>query len=457
MTHSAQGAALLFRSTVYATCSACHNGTAGGQNRNVFRSSEVLTSGAVNNNTLRQGSGVQAAVAGTFNVNASYNPSIHNVSGAMTFAAAPGGNLVGTKWDGSAESVHKGEWDSTFSCTNCHNPHGSYSYRYLHYNPNRVASRPTHEGGLRKTDLTVQEDAGYLYAYSGATKVTGPWVYGYVSRTDTSTNYFIVTDTRGADGLGTGNLLNSFSVYYADAKFKWIPTATKPALTQDDIAALRVEVSPVLVVTAPTVIATDATANAGKIVYTTNGQNYNFFCASCHTDYERSLTTQTAFGKDPVTGGSAAANQTGIFSKAHRHTTWRGANGGMEIIAKSGNSDNMICVSCHFAHGADYSMMKTADEIVIGVAAKDIDAGAAWTQNLRNHQGNVYTSGATYLTDNSDANASSAMKRYTNMSVCYKCHTTSHAETLKNTSFYWTQYNEITNVWHKYNPAGQYK
>ena len=45
------------------------------------------------------------------------------------------------------------------------------------------------------------------------------------------------------------------------------------------------------------------------------------------------------------------------------------------------------------------------------------------------------TAGATaYLLDK---NPSSALKRYTNMAVCWGCHTSSHADQFKNSGSYW--------------------
>jgi len=109
------------------------------------------------------------------------------------------------------------------------------------------------------------------------------------------------------------------------------------------------------------------------------------YCASCHVDYLAKSGTAT-----------------GTFSSAYRHTT---------------TSDSYTCVRCHYSHGTDVEVMmdahgeKTTDLVADGTFAT-IEAANAYMV---------------------DKNPSSALKRYTNMSVCWGCHTDSKAEQLKNT------------------------
>ena len=112
--------------------------------------------------------------------------------------------------------------------------------------------------------------------------------------------------------------------------------------------------------------------------YDTDGLAISTFCAACHTDYL-------------VKSGSAA----GVWSKAFRHTT---------------NSPDITCLKCHFAHGSDVTVILDTQDRDITRAANELFGGPS----------NQATIDATaYLLD---MNPSSVLKRYTNTSVCRKCH-----------------------------------
>ena len=471
MTHTAAGAQLLFRAGVYATCSACHDGS-GVPFLNVFKPSTALaTTGATTLNIATN------RVSGTFGVDPAKNASVHMVAGSLSIAAAPGGNRLGTRHDGSPESgLHvsrQGDWGATFTCASCHAPHGSYSYRLMHYNPNRIANRDAANGGTRLDNLqiiTINDPVhGDVFTFSTdgtvAGRVRGPWLYGYdgtFAERTTIGNYLTIVRPQpdwatfnwngitAAQVLATGN-----SPATAGWKFNFKEGYFKAT---EDLTGARAQIAPALVVSPPVtnvnkdnpaVIAANQawmrplintsnidpvtgfdegyTVQTGQIVVYPNGRNYNFYCAACHTDYERALTTRVAFGQGDtydnngniivVGTGVNAASQTGIYSKAHRHTTWRGATSyrTMEVVGVNdgaGANGNMMCISCHFVHGTDSSIMKTADEKVIGNELAVLEASG-------------------------DVNTSSAIKRYTNMASCWKCHTNSHAKMLKNNDGYW--------------------
>ena len=148
----------------------------------------------------------------------------------------------------------------------------------------------------------------------------------------------------------------------------------------------------------------DTTTYAG-VVLTGTGTNaaYNLFCASCHTDY-----LGNGASSQPVGG-------VGVYSKAHRHTINRGATGGGTMEVKGGGNQ-LLCVSCHFAHGADSSFMSLANAQLVDADPKFVGSN--------------------------DVNPSSALKRYVNMSVCWSCHANSSAATMKNSQWYWDGYSE---------------
>ena len=100
--HTAVGEMLLQWESDQAACEACHNGTLGDATYNVF-------AGTI-------GTGMQTW-GGAFNQSAA-SGSMHNVGTGQTIGAAPGG-------DGSNASNPATKWGKEFTCTSCHDPHGT--------------------------------------------------------------------------------------------------------------------------------------------------------------------------------------------------------------------------------------------------------------------------------------------------------------------------------------------
>jgi predicted CXXCH cytochrome family protein len=419
-THTGASKSLLFKDGVYNTCTACHDGTLGFYN--VFEHSN----------------------AGTFGGTTEGNMSIHLADGSVQAKAAPGGNL----------SANSGAWINEFNCASCHSPHGSYSDRLLHYNPNGMGLAVKTEGGigvknakvydwpvpaananetsilvrgtatnfgLTATDIDGADPATtkVIYAYdlnSGGTayvKSTKPWLYGYKHASPNKNYYtrFWVTTantevkapdttlaTVGDVQHYTGVVDNHDQDWNANLKIVWSKgfiyakngDTILDNLTKGDIGrAYTVDLD-------LQEIAKFGDAN-GVPIYQSNvnalyastaggkGVQMSTYCASCHTDYLAKSGTET-----------------GTFEKAYRHTT---------------TSDSYTCVRCHYAHGTDVTVMMDAH----GETAQQlVDNGTFATIEAAND----------YMLDQ---NPSSALKRYTNMSVCWGCHTDSKAEQLKNT------------------------
>ncbi|MFC4800125.1 cytochrome c3 family protein [Neobacillus sp. GCM10023253] len=411
--HTAQGDQLLFADTVYNTCTACHDGTLGFAN--------VFTDGSIAADPSKAMGG-----AGTFG--GTHGASQHMSNDSLQISAAPGGNPVSTS------KVKGTQWGESFSCASCHAPHGSYSDRLLQYNPNGIASMPASQGGnqlenvpvvdtltgqtaavvlLRSTDadgnVTV---AQYNKGTSGYTKSEAPWLYGYDSRTDgktywsrlmendttvaaygsTSGVYFdyehaqaYSTSTAGATALGKatkGFIARPVVVKMAknghnvvqSAYFAGAPLAQFENVTEQEMKDLGYTVG------------TDTNKTVKNV-----GVKMSQFCAACHSDYLQANSD----GKKSHFGDEYAA---------YRHST---------------NSDSYTCVRCHYGHGTDAYIMKDA----LGRTIKDLVADGGKFAGDE-------TSALAYMQDN---NASSALKKFTNMSVCWACHNSSHAETIKNT------------------------
>jgi predicted CXXCH cytochrome family protein len=421
-THTGASKSLLFKDGVYNTCTACHDGTLGFYN--VFEHSN----------------------AGTFGGTAEGNMSIHLADGSVQAKAAPGGNL----------SANSGKWVNEFNCASCHSPHGSYSDRLLHYNPNGMGLATKAEGGIGLKGEAVVNFADLPAAAAGLTKLvrgtatelgvteltgtetviaimdswddpattaktfvwkrnTTPWLYGYAHATPK--NYYtrfykdfgsdadgqmkIVDDGHGGKDYAYvadfhDNELGNSTIVFNKGYIYTTTTFLNDVKTADVGRAYTVDLD-------LEEIAKFGDAN-GVPIYQSNvnslydgtkagaGVQMSTYCASCHTDYL-------------AKSGSA----TGTFNTAYRHTT---------------TSDSYTCVRCHYAHGTDVTVMMDAEGHKVGDTLDD--------------KGTPETTDDIIATTDYmlDQNPSSALKRYTNMSVCWGCHTDSKAEQLKNTNSY---------------------
>ena len=120
------------------------------------------------------------------------------------------------------------------------------------------------------------------------------------------------------------------------------------------------------------------TTSAGP-VGNTDKQNYSKFCSTCHDDYLASSGNQSS------------------FSGHYSHTT---------NSASAGRN----CASCHYAHGTDVNLMKDT----LGETVQD-KVKAGWDiETAKEYMMDVSAGG-------------SALKKYTNMAVCWSCHQSSHA------------------------------
>lgn len=425
-THTAKSKNLLtFAGGPYSTCTACHDGTLGFYN--VF----------------------QGSSAGTFGGTTMGNASVHLATGAVKIQAAPGGNLAG--------SADGGTWTAEFSCASCHAPHGSYSSRLLHYNPNNMGNTAEKAANGKKLGQKVSEvpvvdtlpavatdspdwvlfrttgqtidptlpadsvaialykKGASAYALDSASGKATPWLYGYAF--GSPKNFWTRLYTTNTTGTGVGARLEKVDGQYpqtidssdSTVTFKYGKgyvyasstegkTLLASAVTGEvarayvvkftEIAADPADLTPenqLKVKYGVTTIDTKSYEAAGKGVLISN------YCAACHVDYMNK-------------SGSA----TGTYNEtAFRHST---------------NSDRFNCLKCHYAHGTDVTVMQDASNNTV----TSLVAG-----------GMAEADAVAYL---KDANPSSALKRYTNMSVCWKCHTDSKAGSLKNNDSYWNNY-----------------
>lgn len=404
-THTGASKDLLIKRGVYNTCTACHDGTLGFYN--VFTPS----------------------TAGTFGGTKAGNASVHLANGTLTVDMAPGyladgANPIAT---------------DNFDCASCHAPHGSYSDRILHYSPNGMAdiaienrgnklvNRPVADvvalpaasaaspdflvvrGTAADAGIPVAEEAGTtpviyvmkklntagVYSY---VRDTNPWVAGFEHAMDDTYRvlkmayYTDFSDASGkvkgylADGRMDGTLIPMYGKAYA--KGSAIGTIVTANIARAYVVKFnQIDADPVNTYFGGIRITKIDTAS-----YDTqgNGINISNYCGACHTEY--------------MTHSGDAGN-TGVF----RHST---------------DKDRFNCLKCHFAHGTDVTVMADATDNTVATLV----AGGATLPDA-----------TAYILDK---NPSSALKRYTNMAVCWKCHSAVEGKSskLQNNTEYWTDY-----------------
>ncbi|MGG3467880.1 cytochrome c3 family protein [Neobacillus pocheonensis] len=440
-THTGASKNLLFKDGEYATCTSCHDGTLGFYN--VFSSSSTTTTSG----------------AGTFGGTHDGNMSVHLANGTVDVKAAPGGNSTGT-----------GNWEAEFTCASCHAPHGSYSDRLLHPDPNGMGNLTADKGGKRLENLPVVTDISakvpsgdYTYTDATGTKTinyvlyrftldatspanpdyaakslvngdtvlqlmkwdgtkyvidTDPWLHGYDFDAAHVKHYWTAfQDSTGADKFDTDQLKKGEILgkgFAAVPAAKTTLVATVNSLVKGNVARGYVVKLDVSVPNANNVTTTTASslwasklangsANPGYVA--NRGVAMSTFCSACHTDYLAS-----------------SGKETGTFDHAYRHTT---------------TSDSYTCVRCHYAHGTDVTVMRDARGLTYDQIKADTTNYFPTVTDPTAREALVKD----YLLDK---NPSSALKRYTNMAVCWACHTSSHSEGTRNTDTY--QYNPTPGI-----------
>lgn len=393
-THTSDDASgnLLMKNGVYSTCSACHDGTTGAYNAFQKADASEVTS-----------------IAGTFNVtmdgpSGSHNGSLHDADGSLKVSAAPGGNLspTGTK-----------QFGSSFDCASCHNPHGGGSA-----NENNLSQDPLGWGTVEyavkgatlsngTTIATLDNQNGKLFKnptiYTPATIPTSnvaPYIFvlNTAGVADPTTNYFY---NRAGVPANTpilqtyrwqkGGYAADYSLWLQEKGYPFkadtvlsdstgldITRATGVTVVWRDGFAYGTGVANVATGKGQISLGVDVeTTDNIKSLYDEedtalyipdSGVEMSKYCASCHTDYLS--TTRNV--------------DTGVYTNAHRHMTL---------------ADETNCIRCHFGHGTDATIMSDANDenYFTGANAGNLD----------------------YF---KDVNPSSALKRYTGMSVCYACH-----------------------------------
>jgi predicted CXXCH cytochrome family protein len=434
-THNSNSDSLLMKEGLYKTCVSCHDGTMGVYN--IFQSS----------------------TAGTFQETTGGNSSIHVATGSLNIKAAPGG-IIGSHLSDDEIKAKGGSWTNEFDCASCHSPHGSYSDRLLNYNPNNMGNTNIKNGGNKAVSIPVlsysptaitkkytdsKEPSGYPFILLRGTKANlgisdskiqntdtvialfewnknkysrseNPWLYGVTYGTNPinwtqlyktqSPNYALDSngEYKNVINYSDNDVQFQFNKGYVYSSGNQLNEAVRGDIAQAYVVKLdKVKISnygnisvyainqsalhqgPVdpkgTAINDPTI---KKITSDGRQVAVGLGKSMSKFCSACHSDYL-----------------AHSGEKMGFFSTdVYRHST---------------DQDQYNCSRCHFAHGTDVTVMRDAK----GYTIQDLMAEYKWSESTSKK----------YLLD---SNPSSALKRYTGMSVCYACHGNSATQQIYN-------------------------
>lgn len=293
LAHIAPGQRFLFQRSIYNTCTSCH-----------------FSSMANTYNILSGGGG------GRF-FDPDFDPdrsgmSQHLSTGAKTHAEAPGA---------APDGARRSWWESRLSCGSCHAPHGSHSpRRYLQVNPN---------GGAARFGPIILERGmdGKFRPAEHADKV--PWLY-YDYEADLHSLFGVIIHD------GSGNpVRDGIFIHYREGYVEIADPQHGPyRITFSQALVVDMDVEP------------DGNGNE-LITYRAGVVN---FCVSCHTNYLRrdgeSFYTDHAFFTHrinmDITANPDVAEPDSRFALEKE---------------RNGTAKRLVCLSCHFAHGTDASLM----------------------------------------------------------------------------------------------------
>jgi predicted CXXCH cytochrome family protein len=295
----------------------------------------------------------------------------------------------------STHKTHGNFQNNTNSCANCHSTHNGEDAMLLMKDGEYELCMSCHDGTMGFYDVTKGSGAGTFddsHLSSSMHNVDSDLLVkqapGAVK--NTSNDVLECSSCHNPHGSANDRLLKETVI--GTAPFAFNPTTLVPvpvgtktinlALTDDpDFKAIN-----------------DLTDTGGLKITTSIGpkdsldkQYYSQFCSACHDDY---LAKRSS-------GRPSNATKTNTHDYLFSHTT-------------NSTSTGRNCAACHYAHGTDVTTLVDALGNKVSDYTKSVaDGGKAWSQEKAE----------AYMKDVSAKG--SALKKYTNMSVCFACHATS--------------------------------
>jgi len=328
ITHMALGSSLLFQRSIYNTCSTCHfDATMNGYN--VLTG--IMPGGAVAGGG-RFFDGDFAAAGSRSGV------SFHQATGSNQHWQAPGSPYNPHPVPGSPNPPpppppEGSPWMQPFTCASCHGPHGTFSGRHLHFNVNGQALRT---GPVELVSVPGEVYLIPIFPYSNRT----PWLFY-----DRNSPLFGTHGLRIYDSLNF-DVTAAFRVNHQLGRV-WLeePAGEGP---------YRITFSQATIVD----IVADAVYGQERTVYRGGVVN---FCTACHTGYLQPITvdgntylyTRHANFEHPIDSDITPFINNGFITRPPDAFP----------LEQQGGESQLVCLSCHFAHGTDAALMTRSNLI----------------------------------------------------------------------------------------------
>jgi predicted CXXCH cytochrome family protein len=300
----------------------------------------------------------------------------------------------------STHRTHGNFQNNTNSCANCHSTHNGEDQMLLMKDGEFELCMSCHDGTMGFYDVTKGSGAGTFddsHLSSSMHNVDSDLLVksapGAVK--NTSTAVLECSSCHNPHGSVNDRLLKETVI--GTTPFAFNPTT----LAQIPVGTKTINLS---FTEDPEYAAINALTGTGGLKITKSigpkdsldKQYYSQFCSACHDDY---LAKRSS-------GRPSNATKTDTHDYLYSHTT-------------NSTSTGRNCAACHYAHGTDATTMTDALGKKVSDYTKPVDQGGkGWTQEKAE----------SYMKDVSAKG--SALKKYTNMSVCFACHATSITNTV---------------------------
>ncbi|MDW7651231.1 MAG: cytochrome c3 family protein [Bacillota bacterium] len=326
MTHIGQNEERLFQTSVYNTCSTCHF------------DDTISTYNVLAGNFKYEDNGLigsKSTTGGRF-----YDGEFLTGRNAVSFHLATGQKTIGNA--PGADTSKPGWWTRPFSCGSCHAPHGSYNQsRHLHYNVNGQAKR--YDKNLDGVEIRLESVGNNTYVPQAPYNEKKPWLF-YELDSPYYSNFGVIIYNVD-NGIAT-DVTNDFFIHYNEGYVKLIDGAPHPGYYIIEFSqATKTDIEVI-----------NAGTKDENVIYRSGTVE---FCTSCHTGYLTEVNMDGQIYYYTVHQPFATSRENS-FEHPIKIDVTTNVNNPLFRLEGLGldNGTDLVCLSCHFAHGTDAEIIR---------------------------------------------------------------------------------------------------
>jgi predicted CXXCH cytochrome family protein len=300
----------------------------------------------------------------------------------------------------STHRTHGNFQNNTNACANCHSTHNGEDSMLLMKSGEYELCMSCHDGTMGFYNVKVASGAGtFSESHESASMHnvnTGLQVGSAPgAAVNTSTATLECSSCHNPHGSANDRLLSETVIGkpYAYNVTGKMGSSHGPSFTKSTAIPLGQQSIKLVLKEDPAYAAINSQTGIGFKVYKSMGpdgardrMNYSNFCSVCHDNY---LASRSAKKPNLDNGGK----EEGVYT----HTT-------------NSHKGGRNCASCHYAHGTDITTLTDSSGRTIADLQKTTENGGL---------GFDETTAKAYM---KNVSSNSALKKFTNMSVCFSCH-----------------------------------